>query len=77
MDSHPSERQSTAVRASYNGITLASQARDEGSIPFARSISSRCPHNDSGPQRTTKRLIVQVQQGIDQTLAKNLLEHIE
>ena len=25
------------MRASYNGITLASQARDEGSIPFARS----------------------------------------
>ena len=28
----------TQKRASYNGITRASQARDEGSIPFARSV---------------------------------------
>lgn len=28
---------STRTRASYNGITLASQAKEEGSTPFARS----------------------------------------
>ena len=41
------------MRASYNGITLASQARDEGSTPFARSkkLQKLLSRNGNGTER--------------------------
>ena len=38
----------TALRAWYNGSTSASQAEDEGSIPFARTIRFRWRYSEIG-----------------------------
>ena len=54
-----------ARRVSYNGITSASQADDDGSIPFTRSTSPSTDHcgkveprraDDSLPPHTPARL---------------------